>query len=612
MVYSLPELPVTLPTTVIPEYLDLEAIANHFESLLEVLSPAHFVQNAIWRDHFALTGSMRTFYGADSITSAWKDVCQTHYPSSFAVRGKPHLVRIANHSWVELGFTFETNGTPGLTCSGFLSVIPNEEGTWNIWMLKTILEGIKGSPSCDELLPMKTGMKTGIDDGVNGTNGANGVNGTHSPVGIDFDCVVVGAGQSGLGVGGRLKAMGVSYVILDNHAEVGDNWKTRYDSTKLHTIREFAHLPFDRTFPDTYGEWLTKDEMAQGYKTWATKYDINVWLSTSLQSGSFDEAADIWTLNLLRSGEAQTITCSSVVFAVGGGCQFPVTPTYENKHIFKGITLHSADYKSSKDWTGKHGVVVGTANTAHDVAEDMVAAGLASVTMVQRNKTFVIPIDHYKGTHDRAYNANMPTETGDRIFFTNPIAVGRLLGLLNLHGKIRNDPKRFDDLERAGFKLDRFGDLMYCMYERFGGHYMDVGGSGKIARGQIKIKADSLPVRYTEDGLECANGDHLRADVIVFATGFVGDLKLLVAEIFGHEVASKIDHFWGLDDEGELQGAFKPSGHPSFWMHGGAVGQSRFYSRFIALQIKAKTMGTPLPIYNGNRYKLAKKIKAKA
>lgn len=256
MVYSLPELPVSLPTAVIPEYLDLEAIAKHFESLLEVLTPAHFIQNAVWRDHFALTGSMRSFYGADSVTSAWKDVSKTHSPSSFTVRGKPHLVRIAKHSWVEIGFTFETNGTPGLTCSGFLSVIPNEEGTWNIWMLKTILEGIKGSPSCDELLPAtKAGMENGNVNGANGTNGMNGVNGTngahgvnstHSAVGIDFDCVVVGGGQSGLGVGGRLKAMGVSYVILDNHAEVGDNWKMRYDSTKRKLCRSFHNQAFLR------------------------------------------------------------------------------------------------------------------------------------------------------------------------------------------------------------------------------------------------------------------------------------------------------------------------------------------------------------------------------
>ena len=81
-----------------------------------------------------------------------------------------------------------------------------------------------------------------------------------------------------------------------------------------------------------------------------------------------------------------------------------------------------------------------------------------------------------------------------------------------------------------------------------------------VDRVKIKIKSDSLPVRYVEDGLICANGDHLRADVVVFATGFVGNLKVVVAELFGHDLASQIDDFWGVDEEGELRGAFKPCG----------------------------------------------------
>lgn len=34
-------------------------------------------------------------------------------------------------------------------------------------------------------------------------------------------------------------------------------------------------------------------------------------------------------------------------------------------------------------------------------------------------------------------------------------------------------------------------------------------------------------------------------------------------------------------------------------MVGGAIGQARFMPRFVALQIKAKTLGTPLPVYKG-------------
>jgi hypothetical protein len=69
---------------------------------------------------------------------------------------------------------------------------------------------------------------------------------------------------------------------------------------------------------------------------------------------------------------------------------------------FQGVAMHSNDYTTPSQWKGKHGIIVGTANTgtfsapyglymadhaAHDVAEDMIDAGLSSVTMIQRNKT---------------------------------------------------------------------------------------------------------------------------------------------------------------------------------------------------------------------------------
>jgi hypothetical protein len=177
MVHCLPDLLVSLPTAIIPEYLDLEALAKYFNSVLEVLAPIHFIENAVWRDHFAVTGSLRTFYGGDTITAAWADICMVHEPSSFAIRGKPQLVCVPKHSWVEIGFTFETNGTPGLTCSGFMSVVHGEDGAWKIWLLKTILEGIKGQPSCDELEPVNDAHREGRLVGVNGVNGVNKMNG---------------------------------------------------------------------------------------------------------------------------------------------------------------------------------------------------------------------------------------------------------------------------------------------------------------------------------------------------------------------------------------------------------------------------------------------------
>ena len=57
----------------------------------------------------------------------------------------------------------------------------------------------------------------------------------------------------------------------------------------------------------------------------------NVSLSTTLVSGSWITEEDIWNLKILRKDEESHITCSYVVFAAGGGAQFPISPNYEDR-----------------------------------------------------------------------------------------------------------------------------------------------------------------------------------------------------------------------------------------------------------------------------------------
>ncbi|KPM39840.1 hypothetical protein AK830_g6729 [Neonectria ditissima] len=625
--WSLLNLPCELPTAAIPDFVHLKSLADHFLLALDDLQEEHFAAGAIWRDLFALTGTTRTFYTPSSIAAAWQATASTHLPSKFVLEGEPRVVRAGPSAWVDISFTFETSGTPATIDYGYISVFPDAGGKWKIWLMRTVLEQLTSQPNVDFLQPANEPLTTveetdsaSISNGTKHNPRENGENASSNGIANSddyFDCVIIGGGQAGLSVGGRLKALGISYVILEKHENVGDNWKSRYESTKLHTVREFAHLPFDRTFPASYPEFLTKDNLASGYRNWATKYDINIWLSTTVTSGGWNSSEKTWNLNVVRDGKKSSVCGGNLVFAVGSNSQFPLSPTYENKvgdlqtpsAVLPFTREHTKVLRIGKENTGlwlEQQTLVRTpflsqrqslTPTAHDIADDMLTAGLASVTMVQRSKTYVVPVEHYRETHDRVYKESIPTTMSDRLFFSSPAVLGRLMGSRSLHAKARNEPERFDALEKAGFLLDREGDLSYYLLERFGGHYMDVGTSAKIANGLIKVKSDSLPVRFTEDALECANGDHIRADVVVFATGFIGNLRLVVQDLFGPSVASQVDDFWGLDDEGELKGAFKPSGHPAFWYHGGAVGQARYMSRFIALQIKAKLLGTPLPVY---------------
>jgi thioredoxin reductase len=476
---SLVDYPVSLPTRSIPPDTDASAVAKEFVFNINSLEEHHFVNDAIWRDTFALTGTLRTFYSASSIATAWKETSTRAKVGPFAIKpDSANVVRIGESaSWLQVEFSFETNGTPSTACSGYLSLVPDEQGGWQIWLLRTVLEQLKGQGDVNVLEAVKT----------NGTL----TNGHVEPT--NFDCVVIGGGQAGLSAGGRMKALGISYVIIDKNPEVGDSWKRRYNSARLHTTREYAHLPFDRTFPDNYQEYLTKDDLAQGYKDWVAKFGINVWQKAAPTKGTWDPSRSLWTLNIKRGGTDRTITCSYIVLAGGGGSQSPITPTYADREVFEGTVLHSVDYKYPSAWKGQHGVVVGTANTAHDIADDMLQAGLASTTMVQRGTTYVLPAEWFKKTSDMSYNAKIPTEVADRAGNSNPYAVLDVLSRNGNSNQAKKNPERFDALEKAGFKVDRYGSIMHHIANRMGGHYMDVGVSAKIANGEVS----SIPVLYT-------------------------------------------------------------------------------------------------------------------
>lgn len=56
----------------------------------------------------------------------------------------------------------------------------------------------------------------------------------------------------------------------------------------------------------------------------------NVWTSTALASGSWDEHTQQWNLTVRRDDVEEKISASYIVFAVGAGGQIPSSPQYPN------------------------------------------------------------------------------------------------------------------------------------------------------------------------------------------------------------------------------------------------------------------------------------------
>ena len=175
--------------------------------------------------------------------------------------------------------------------------------------------------------------------------------------------------------------------------------------------------------------------------------------------------------------------------------------------------------------------------------------------------------------------------------FPNPV-------LKRLHSDAAREMERRDDpllrgLVAAGFAMDNGPDgagIFMKYLHRGGGYYLDVGASQLIADGKIKVKQGQELRRVNAHSITFADDTELEADEIIFATGFQ-NMRGTARRIFGDELADGVTDVWGFDEEGETRTMWRRTGHPGFWFFGGNLALCRFYSRLLALQIKALEAG---------------------
>ena len=220
-------LPAKLPTATVPEDIDVTALATEVIGVLPSLPADRLISDAIWRDSCSLTNTFRTLYSAEHVFEAWKELGNLYHPSNFAL--DPQSISVAHigpdSAWLEAGFTFNTSGSgPIMDCYGIVHIILDDAGQWKIWIVRTMLENYRGYGDVDNLEPVSKSL----------TNGHSSQNGdvTAKRLFKHYDCIVIGGGQAGLNVGGRLQTLGVKYLVIEKDPKIGDSWGNRYDSAK--------------------------------------------------------------------------------------------------------------------------------------------------------------------------------------------------------------------------------------------------------------------------------------------------------------------------------------------------------------------------------------------
>lgn len=194
----------------------------------------------------------------------------------------------------------------------------------------------------------------------------------------EVDVVVIGAGQAGLVAAHELQRRGVagyaasslpqararaSFVVLDAEAGPGGAWRHRWDGLTMKTVNHIAELPGLHARP-TDGEERASAFVADYFGEYEDAFDLPVFRPVRVRSVHDDGAR-------LRVRTSVGDFSARVVMNCTGSWEAPFIPWYPGQQLFRGIQVHTHDYKDPDLFWRKRTLVVGGGISAIDHLDEV-------------------------------------------------------------------------------------------------------------------------------------------------------------------------------------------------------------------------------------------------
>jgi putative flavoprotein involved in K+ transport len=558
---------------------------------------ALFAPGSFWRDLVAFTWNITTVEGRDGVADLLAATLDGTDPSGFEVTEEPVEAGGVVEAWIR----FETAAGRG---TGHLRL--KAEGAWT---LLTTLRELKGFEERQgERRP--AGVEHELVKGRRSWRERRAEEASALGFAEQPYVVVIGGGQGGIALGARLRQLNVPALVIDKHERPGDQWRKRYKSLCLHDPVWYDHLPY-LPFPANWPVFAPKDKIGDWLEMYTRVMEVPYWSSSTVRSATYDPQARRWSVTVERDGGAVELRPAHLVFATGMSGK-PNVPVLPGQDVFRGEQQHSSSHPGPEAYRGKRVVVIGSNNSAFDICGALWEHD-ADVTMVQRSSTHIVKsatlMDIGLGDlySERALAAGVTTDKADMIFASLPYRIMHEFQIPLYEQMAERDADFYARLEKAGFRHDwgADGSGLFMKYLRRGsGYYIDVGAADLVADGRVRL-AHGQVTHLTEDAVVLEDGTTLPADLVVYATGY-GSMNGWVADVVDAETADRVGKVWGLGSdttkdpgpwEGEQRNMWKPTRQENLWFHGGNLHQSRHYSLYLALQLKARCEGLPTPVY---------------
>jgi putative flavoprotein involved in K+ transport len=313
---------------------------------------------------------------------------------------------------------------------------------------------------------------------------------------------IVGAGPTGLAVAAVLKSRGVEAVLLERGEAIGESWRRRYARLQLHTVRWLSGLP-GLPIPRAAGKWVPKDAYADYLDAYTRHHGLQPRLGVDVQR--IDRTGADWTLRT----SAGDVRAACVVVASGFSAK-PFLPDWPGRNALGDRLVHSSAYVDPAPYAGRDVLVVGSGNSAAEIAVDVADGGAARVRLSVRTPPIVVRRD----------TLGVPAQLLGIVIGKLPVRV--VIPVSKALRKIS-----IPDLAPYGLPAPTDGIAQFARTGTV--PILDVGLVAAVRAHRVEVVA---AVERFEDGhVVLADGSRTAVESVIAATGFGTGLEQLVGHL---------------------------------------------------------------------------------
>lgn len=189
-----------------------------------------------------------------------------------------------------------------------------------------------------------------------------------------IEAVVIGGGQAGLAASWHLTRRGIEHVVLER-GRVGETWRSeRWDSFALNTPNWMNRLAGENEDVEPRDAFLTRDAWISSLQGYADQHHVPIRTATEVTAVEPGGAPGTFRITTQGAAGIDALETRHVVVAAGGqrAAKRPPIASQLPPWIHQ---LHTVDYRSPGVLPAGAVLVVGSAQSGIQIAEDLLDAG---------------------------------------------------------------------------------------------------------------------------------------------------------------------------------------------------------------------------------------------